>query len=71
MDSTVEQQLNRVVDGLVRDFAGRVPEDAVRTQVRRVVSELGEPKVTQYVPVLVYRSARAQLRGMAVAEPLG
>ncbi len=65
MDVTAENQLGRMVDRLVRDFADRVPEATVRTQVAQAVRELGEPKIVQFVPVLVDRSVRQHLRGLA------
>ena len=63
----LDDQLKLVCSRLVDDFAGRVPEREVRSCLSRVVKDLGETKVTTYVPVLVERQVRQRLRALVDA----
>lgn len=58
----VEQQVAHVADRLVVDFAGRVDDGEVRTLVTEVYSAYTRARVQTFVPVLVDRSVRQQLR---------
>ena len=58
----VEEQVAHVADRLVDDFAGRVDDREVRNLVTEVYSGYSQARVTQFVPVLVDRSVRQQLR---------
>jgi hypothetical protein len=58
----VEQQVAHVADRLVDDFAGRVDDGEVRTLVTAVYSAFTQARVQTFVPVLVDRSVRQQLR---------
>jgi hypothetical protein len=58
----IDDQVAHVAERLVRDFAGEVPDGVVQTMVTEVYGQLREARVTQFVPVLVDRSVRRQLR---------
>jgi len=58
----VEQQVAHVTERLVDDFAGQVDDLEVRTLVSEAYSGYLQARVTQFVPVLVDRSVRQQLR---------
>jgi hypothetical protein len=58
----VEQQVASVTERLVHDYAGRVPDQVVRGLVDEAVSGYAEARVQQFVPVLVDRTVRQQLR---------
>jgi len=58
----VEQQVAHVADRLVDDFSGRVDDVEVRGLVTEAYSDFQQARVTQFVPVLVDRFVRQQLR---------
>ena len=58
----VEQQVAHVTERLVDDFAGQVDDLEVRTLVSEAYSGYLQARVTQFVPVLVDRWVRQQLR---------
>lgn len=59
----VEKQVEHVAERLVHDFAGSVDDAEVRSLVSASYTEFSDAKVQQFVPVLVDRSVRQQLRG--------
>jgi len=58
----VEQQVAHVAERIVDDFAGQVEGSEVRSLVTEAYSGYAQARVTQFVPVLVDRSVRQQLR---------
>jgi hypothetical protein len=58
----VEDQVAKVADRLVSEYADRVPDRVVRDLVRDAYVPLSSARVTQFVPVLVDRSVRERLR---------
>jgi hypothetical protein len=58
----VEQQVEHVAERLVHDFAGRVDDTEVRSLVTTTYSAYSQARVQQFVPVLVDRTVRQQLR---------
>jgi len=58
----VEKQVEHVAERLVHDFAGSVEDAEVRSLVSASYSAFSHAKVQQFVPVLVDRSVRQQLR---------
>ena len=58
----VEQQVAHVADRLVDDFAGQFDDREVRSLVTEVYADYSQARVKQFVPVLVDRSVRQQLR---------
>ena len=58
----VEEQVEHVAERLVRDYAGQVPDQVVRTLVSEAYGPLRTARVTQFVPVLVDVSVRRRLR---------
>ena len=61
----VEVQVAHVAERLVHDFAGQVDDTVVRGLVADVYSGYAHATVQQFVPVLVDRSVRQQLRTTA------
>ena len=61
----LDQQVVRVAERLVADYAGQVSDAQVRRLVDDAFRQLGEARITQFVPVLVDRSVRDALRGVA------
>ncbi len=61
----LDQQVVRVAERLVADYAGKVSDEQVRRLVDDAFRQFGEARITQFVPVLVARSVRDALRGAA------
>jgi hypothetical protein len=57
-----QRQLESARKALVTEFAGRVPEDHVQERFAALVAEFEGAPVRSFVPVLVRRRAREQLR---------
>src|SRR4051812_24819294 len=57
----VEVQVAHLADRLVADYADTLPDSVVRSVVTHVYEAYAEARVTQFVPVLVDRAARAEL----------
>ena len=60
-----QRQLESARRALVSEFAGRVPEDEVEQRFSALVSQFEGAPVRSFVPVLVRRQAREQLRSSA------
>ncbi|MFL6172261.1 MAG: three-helix bundle dimerization domain-containing protein, partial [Marmoricola sp.] len=62
MNESSEQQFERIVEDLTREYGGAVGADAVLRAVQKYRTEL-EPaaRITDYIPVLVRRFAREEL----------
>src|SRR4051794_39497052 len=58
----LEDQMAKVADRLASEYAGRVPDGLVRELVSNAYRPFRSARVTQFVPVLVDRSVRQQLR---------
>jgi len=58
----LEDQMAKVADRLASEYAGQVPDGVVRELVSNAYRPLQSARVTQFVPVLVDRSVRQQLR---------
>ena len=63
-DALVAKQLTEVADRLCREFApaGGEAAETVRRQVREARAGFHSPKVLTFLPVLVERNVRRQLR---------
>lgn len=59
---TVEDQVARVAERLESEYGDRVPTGVVQQLVDAAYSPMKKAKVTQFVPVLVDRTVREQLR---------
>jgi hypothetical protein len=60
-----QRQLESARKALVSEFAGRVPEDQVEQRFTELVGQFEGAPVRSFVPVLVRRQAREQLRSSA------
>ena len=58
----IEDQVAKVADRLVTEYADSVPDRVVRDLVHDAYAPLSHAKVTQFVPVLVDRSVRERLK---------
>ena len=58
----LERELQAVAGALVQEFAGAVPEADVLRLVAEARAAMGNPPVRQFVPILVARAVRTQLR---------
>lgn len=61
-ERAVEVQVAHVSDRLVRDYAGQVPGEVVRSLVTETYRSYEPARVTQFLPVLVDRAVRQRLR---------
>jgi hypothetical protein len=61
--ATLNDHVGRVLDGLVREFADEIPADQVTSVGRGTFERLrAEARIDDFIPVLVYRFTREQLR---------
>jgi hypothetical protein len=58
-------RVNEAIDRLTAEFSGRFPPEAIRDLVTKSLENYRESRITDFVPLLVYRSARDQLAGLA------
>ena len=58
----IEAQVSKVADRLAAEFADSVPAGVVRNLVTDAYQPLRDARATQFVPVLVDRTVRRQLR---------
>jgi hypothetical protein len=58
---TLADQVDKVAQRLSEEFSA-VPDQVVRSLVTEVYGEMSTAKVTQFVPVLIDRKVRAELR---------
>ena len=59
---SVEDQVAKIAERLMSEYAERVPSGVVRKMVAAAYRPMKRAKVTQFVPVLVDRTVREQLR---------
>lgn len=59
---TLADQVDKVAQRLSEEFSATVPDQVVRSLVTEVYGEMSTAKVTQFVPVLVDRKVRNELR---------
>jgi hypothetical protein len=61
VERAVDVQVAHVSDRLVLEYAGRVPDEVVRTIVNETYHAYVPARVTQFLPVLVDRAVRQRL----------
>lgn len=68
---TLDEQLGHLESELTVEYSGQVAPEVIRDYVREARAGLGEPRVTQFVPLLVDRAVRGRLgrRGRRPAPP--
>lgn len=59
---TLADQVDKVAQRLSEEFSATVPDQVVRSLVTEVYGEMSNARVTQFVPVLVNRRVRDELR---------
>lgn len=61
--ASIAQQFDRVAEDLTAEFAGSLNSETVIAVINKVRDELEPPaKITDYLPVLVHRFSREELR---------
>jgi hypothetical protein len=61
--ATLNDHVERVLDGLGREFADEIPPDQVTSVGRGYFDQLrAEARIDDFIPVLVYRFTREELR---------
>jgi hypothetical protein len=58
-------RVNETIDRLTAEFSGRFSPEAIRDLVTQSLENYRESRVIDFVPLLVYRSARDYLAGLA------
>lgn len=66
---SLDEAVDKVAQRLADEFSPAYPDLAVRKIVDEVYGEFASAKVTQFVPVLVDRGARARIREQAKPTP--
>ena len=66
IDADLRGQLENVERSLLEEFGQLVPTETIRSTVDVTVDRHTDARVTQYIPVFVHRTARAQLRSLAL-----
>ena len=64
---SLDDQLSLVYIRLVDDFAELVGENEVQSSLTHAIDDIGDARVTTYVPVLVEKKVRQRLRALAHA----
>jgi hypothetical protein len=67
-DDTVSKRVNEAVQRLVEEFKGIVPSETVVRSAEEAVGAYQNAKVTDFVPLLVYRSTREYLGTVAQGQ---
>jgi hypothetical protein len=62
------EAIDRVVDALKAEFAGRIPGDIVAETVANVRERFRDAKVREFVPLMVERRAHAKLTALAAHQ---
>jgi hypothetical protein len=60
-------RVNEAIDRLAAEFSGRFPPETIRDLVTQSLENYRGSRVTDFVPLLVYRSARDHLAGLALS----
>jgi hypothetical protein len=64
-DDPVSKRINEAVQRLVEEFKGTIPSETVVQSAEEAVNAYRDARVTDFIPLLVYRSAREQLGALA------
>ncbi len=64
-DHTKEDPLTRVRGQLEAEYGGTLPRERIDGAAQDAVAALSDARIRDFVPLLAWRQARAQLRGGA------
>jgi hypothetical protein len=64
-DDPVSKRINDAVQRLVEEFRDAIPSETVVQSVEEAVEAYRDARVTDFIPLLVYRSTREYLGTMA------
>jgi hypothetical protein len=67
-DDPVSKRINDAVQRLVEEFRGTIPSETVVQSVEDAVGTYQDARVTDFIPLLVYRSTREYLGTLAQSE---
>jgi Protein-tyrosine-phosphatase-like, N-terminal domain len=62
-------RVNEAIDRLTEEFSGRFSPETIRELVASSLESYRGSRITDFVPLLVYRSARDHLAGLAPTTP--
>ncbi len=65
LPTDVQHQLKGVVNQLADEFARALPREVVESRAHAKLVEFGDARVVVFLPVLVYRYVREELRANA------
>jgi hypothetical protein len=68
-DDPVSKRINDAVQRLVEEFRGTIPSETVVQSAEEAVGAYRNARVTDFIPLLVYRSTREYLDTMARERP--
>ena len=60
-EDPVSKRINEAVQRLVEEFRGAVPTEAVVQAAEQAVVSYRDARITDFIPLLVYRSTREHL----------
>ena len=63
----VRSRVNEAIDRLTDEFKGTISAETIRDVVTASFESYRESRITDFVPLLVYKSARAQLGAVVYA----
>jgi hypothetical protein len=64
-DDPASKRINEAVQRLVEEFRGTIPSETVVRSVEEAVGNYRNARITDFVPLLVYRSTREYLGTLA------
>jgi hypothetical protein len=67
-DDPVSKRINDAVQRLVEEFGGTIPSETVVQSVEDAIGTYQDARVTDFIPLLVYRSTREYLGSLAQSE---
>jgi hypothetical protein len=67
-EDPVSKRVNEAVQRLVEEFTGKIPSETVVRSAAEVIGEYKNARVTDFIPLLVYRSTREHLGALTQAQ---
>ena len=70
-DDPVSKHINEAVQRLVEEFRGAIPSEAVVRSAEEAIRSYNGARITDFIPLLVYRSTREHLAASVAQTPIG
>jgi hypothetical protein len=67
-EDPVSKRINDAVQRLVEEFKGTIPREIVMRSAKEAMGAYQDARISDYIPLLVYRSTREQLGNLAQAQ---